>query len=360
MKLNGGVWRPAPGMKMPGPPPGGPQPGRPPPHGQAGPPKIPQMPPFIGMMPTGGPATLPMGFTPTHEPTKPSGEEESIEVQTAKAIKEWEEIQTAFRIFTTRLGPDFRPVNSVLANPIATPFGPAYQFKSYTMAGIWMNYYMGLIVHARSHVRSHLQLQRVKSSTDEPQPYMPPAAQMAAGIAAAQTRAWSRELGRVCGGLVTPESEQELTTLHGSGMIECTVPMFVAAVQYQGQDEREWTVKKLRDITRLTGWRTAAIAASGCEGAWIKAAENGKGAPYKRPEGERRHGHDLPSNQSGAKGGVYWGFEGNRIGVPRVMEDITDEASNSVKRDRRAILYNNRDKEFANEDDEDEDEDILN
>lgn len=177
---------------------------------------------------------------------------------------------------------------------------------------------------------------------------MPPAAQMAAGIAAGQTRAWSRELGRVCGGLVTPESEGELTTLHGSAMIECSVPMFTAAVQYQGPDERQWAVRKLRDIARLTGWRTAAIIASGCEGAWIKAAENGKGPPYTRPDGELGFGHARPHYQSDDKGGVYWGFDGNRIGVPRAMEEEnSDESSNTMRRDRRAILYNTRDKEFA-------------
>lgn len=160
MKLNGGVWRPPPGMTMPGPPPGGP------PQEQTGPPRTPQMPPFAGMMPVGGPATLPMGFVATHNSPKQYEDDESLDVQTAKAIKEWEEIQNAFRILTTRMGQDFRPVRSVLANPIETPFGQAYQFKSYAMAGIWMNYYMGLIVHARSHVCSHLPSPDKRPSTN--------------------------------------------------------------------------------------------------------------------------------------------------------------------------------------------------
>lgn len=172
---------------------------------------------------------------------------------------------------------------------------------------------------------------------------------MAAGIAASQTKAWSQELGRVCGGLVTPDSETELTTLHGSAMIECSVPMFTAAVQYQAPNEREWAVRKLKDIARLTGWKIAGVIAGGCEGAWIKAAEMGKGPPYKRPDGELGPGHDRPQNQSGEKGGVYWAFDGNRIGVVPKMEEVSekDQSSDGVRRDRRAVLYENRDKEFG-------------
>lgn len=148
MQANGGVWRPHPTMQMPRPPPG-----HGPPQGQTtGPPKASPMPPFAGMMPVGAPATLPMGFTTSRELPKPVDDGTSLDVQTAKAIQEWEDIQDAFRSLTTRLGEEFRPIKSPLTNPIETPFGPAYQFKSYLMGGIWLNYYMGLIVHARSHV----------------------------------------------------------------------------------------------------------------------------------------------------------------------------------------------------------------
>lgn len=79
---------------------------------------------------------LPKGFEASRELPKPIDDDTSIDVQTDKALQEWEEIQNLFRSLTTRLGTDFRPVKSILANPIGTPFGPAYQFKTHAMAGI--------------------------------------------------------------------------------------------------------------------------------------------------------------------------------------------------------------------------------
>jgi hypothetical protein len=36
------------------------------------------------------------------------------------------------------------------------------------------------------------------------------------------------------------------------------------------------------DIARLTGWQSAREIANGCESTWIKAAQVGRGPPYKR------------------------------------------------------------------------------
>jgi hypothetical protein len=38
----------------------------------------------------------------------------------------------------------------------------------------------------------------------------------------------------------------------------------------------------LHDIGRLTGWQSARQIADGCESAWVKAAQLGKGPPYQR------------------------------------------------------------------------------
>jgi hypothetical protein len=46
--------------------------------------------------------------------------------------------------------------------------------------------------------------------------------------------------------------------------------------------QREWTVHRLRDIGRLTGWQTAYAIATGCETSWVKTAELGRGPPYTR------------------------------------------------------------------------------
>jgi hypothetical protein len=52
--------------------------------------------------------------------------------------------------------------------------------------------------------------------------------------------------------------------------------------QYQDEAQRHWTVRRLHDIARLTGWQSARQIADGCESAWLKAAQLGRGPPYQR------------------------------------------------------------------------------
>lgn len=39
----------------------------------------------------------------------------------------------------------------------------------------------------------------------------------------------------------------------------------------------------MHDISRLTGWQSARQIADGCESAWLKAAQMGRGPAYMRP-----------------------------------------------------------------------------
>lgn len=41
-------------------------------------------------------------------------------------------------------------------------------------------------------------------------------------------------------------------------------------------------MRRLHDIARLTGWQSARQISDGCESAWLKAAQLGKGPPYQR------------------------------------------------------------------------------
>lgn len=44
-------------------------------------------------------------------------------------------------------------------------------------------------------------------------------------------------------------------------------------------------VRRLHEISRLTGWESARQIAEGCESAWTKAASFGRGPSYVRPAG---------------------------------------------------------------------------
>lgn len=68
--------------------------------------------------------------------------------------------------------------------------------------------------------------------------------------------------------------------------------LFFAAVQYQDAAQREWTITRLLEIDRRTGWASAGIIARGVETSWERAAQMGRGPPYKRRT--RRVGEEGP------------------------------------------------------------------
>lgn len=285
LKANGGVWMPRPGMFPPGmfsgPPPAAPQSaaagrgsGQPTmglgdPVGHAQPTSSQYPPPMPGMTPSLGPQRMPEGFIQSPDMSHagiPQRAGFELDAATVTAEAEWEDIKNAFEVFEQRLGPDFQPLSPEYMQPLSTPFGPALYYRTYSMSCIWALYYTGRIITARVH------------------PSMPPAAMVAAGIAAFQTKGWAKLIGRVCAGL-QPTNSSTTTQLNpslGAALIESSLCLFFAGIQYQDAGQRGWTITKLRDVARLTGWQSSAAIASGCETAWTKAAEAGKGPPYQR------------------------------------------------------------------------------
>ncbi|KAJ5666801.1 hypothetical protein N7462_011210 [Penicillium macrosclerotiorum] len=280
--------RPGPpgGPKPPGPPgpPGGPSPtsssasrGTGPPSdssggspGQGPAPPGPDGPPMYGMVPPQGPVRLPSGFADGGPQERDSPEEEDggDDFTYNEAEREWEEILAASDTFAKALGRDFQPLPADVTQSIATPFGPALQYRTHTIAVIWGFYYAARILLHRLH------------------PCMPPAMMMAAGVAAATTTEYAQTIGRITGGIYYPQRYNleagSLSPTLGSSLTEMTMPIFFAGVQYMDPAQRGWTIAKLRDVSRLTGWKTSDAIASGCEKSWIIAAKQGRGPPYQR------------------------------------------------------------------------------
>ncbi|EKD19726.1 uncharacterized protein L3040_001926 [Drepanopeziza brunnea f. sp. 'multigermtubi'] len=276
MKVNGGRWQPPASMQAQPPPRRPPEQSTPhTPHTPQHPP--PQMPNFSGMVPDVREPRLPMGFEPLWEasPQETHSEDADLYTQTHAANEEWQEIRDAFDLIQSHFGDDFQALGPEFTAPIPTPFGPALQYRTYGIAGIWMNFYMGLITCYRAH------------------PSMPPAAIMAAGISAPQTGRFANELGRIAAGIAPDLSmTTEVNPGVGAALMESSTCMFVSAVQLQVASQREWTVCRLRDIARLTGWQTALAVATGCETSWVKMGELGRGPPYTRTT-ERRVVPDI-------------------------------------------------------------------
>ncbi|RYO94110.1 hypothetical protein DL763_004178 [Monosporascus cannonballus] len=222
---------------------------------------------FAGMMPASDKVPMPAGFSPPREssPRSNDPDEMDLEILTAEAHREWNSLVQAFEHFQTYFGLEFQPLDGDAHPAKGTPFGPAAHYRTYSIAGIWMNYYMGYIMLHRAH------------------PDMPPVAMMAAGLAAPMTAPYAREIGRIAAGLEENIScLNVVSTLMGAALIESAFCLFVAGVQYRQDAERHWLIRRLHDIARLTGWQSARQIADGCESAWKKAAAVGRGPPYER------------------------------------------------------------------------------
>lgn len=231
-------------------------------------PSPPDGPPMYGLIPPKGPVHLPSGFVDGKLDHRESPEEEQSDITYDDAVLEWEAIMKALNTFAQALGRDFRPLPPDVTTSISTPFGPALQYRTHTIAVIWGFYYAACILLHRLH------------------PCMPPAMMASAGVAASTTAEYAQIVGRITAGIYYPQRYNlqagSLSPTLGSSLTEMTVPMFFAAVQYVDPAQRGWTIAKLRDVSRLTGWKTSDAIAAGCEKAWIVAAKHGRGPPYER------------------------------------------------------------------------------
>jgi len=171
---------------------------------------------FAGMVPTSRKVSLPLGFSPPREmtPESESAEDTDAEQKLQAALREWESIRKAFERLRAEFGPEFEPLGREYADHRDSPFGPTLQYRTFSVAGIWLNYYMGLIHLYRSH------------------PHMPPATMIAAGFAAQQTAEWANTIGRISAGLADDTAQMaEISTLVGAALIESSFCLFVAGVQ---------------------------------------------------------------------------------------------------------------------------------
>ncbi|EFX01453.1 c6 zinc finger domain containing protein [Grosmannia clavigera kw1407] len=226
-------------------------------------------PPFIGMMPSTGNITIPKGFSPPREqsPESDSQEEMDFDASTTAALCKWESIKQTLEHFRAQLGPDFEPLGPEYEPPASSPFGLVLKYRTYGIASIWMNYYMGMIVLHRCH------------------PSMPHIAMAAAAMAGRQTAPYANQIGRIIAGLTVEDLNTmvHVSTLLGAVSIESSFPLFVAAVQFQDTAQRHWTVRQMHNVARLTGFQSARHIATGCETCWTKAASMGRGPPYEPP-----------------------------------------------------------------------------
>lgn len=237
-----------------------------------------------------------------------------LDAETAKALEEHSSLCKAFGLFAKSLGPDFDPLPADGATP-SSPFGPGLRYQSSAIACIWLHYNIGRILLHRLH------------------PYMPPAAMVAAGVAAHLTRDYAANVGKICSGLystIPSNAAEPLDPTYAGALIESTFTLLFAGVQYQDISQRGWTIAKLYDIARMTGWQTSASIAAACETAWERMGQAGKGPPYTRSLDQ--------SNEDARVNGIYRRIYPTGVDGPSNTLDATAEhESQFVSHDRSMI-----------------------
>ncbi|KAI9682672.1 MAG: hypothetical protein M1829_006659 [Trizodia sp. TS-e1964] len=372
VKANGGVWQPPavinlgppPKMKSPfgaeSPPQAGPQ--RPPdtpfppPSSSASPSNSPAQAqaspttPMYGMMPPKPKVRLPDGFDDysfghTSTPSPPNNASSNgleLDVETKLAEQEWESMKAATALLEASFGPDFQPLTAEYISPQPSPFGPALHYRTYSIACIWQLYHLMLIILERVH------------------PSMPPAAQMAAGVAAAKTAKSANEIGRITAGLLPDTTNQgtSLNPLLAAALLDVSIGLFFSGVQFSNPEQRAWTVENLTWLTAATGWDVTSDIAAGCEVSWIKQAEAGRGPPYTRRIGvwakdprisgaRRRNAQPGNVAQNGSANGASHARAGDAQQTPSAATSPNENATSTVgydinqdPTDRRFIVSN--------------------
>lgn len=235
-----------------------------------------------------------------------SSSDDGIELEAAavEAEDEWNEIKRALQVFEECLGPSFQPLSPEYMQPTSTPFGSALHYKTYSIACMWAMHHMAHIILHRAH------------------PSMPPMAMMAAGVAAKQTARHANEIGRIVTGLYPTDINTPITPALAAALSEISMALFFAGVQYHDSAQRVWTAITLREIARQTGWFTIEAIASGCETAWEKAAQMGRGPPYTRASNPTARDDRLRGPTSYSKDGPPGMRVHYATGILGVEEDL--------------------------------------
>ena len=275
------------------------------------------MPNFYGMAPSAGPGPILSSYeNPNYErspptPNVPNPQHADLPTLYKKAVSEWEMIMDAHTSVLRVLEQSeaFAPLpEDTYPPPVPggrphehcgnmTPFGPAILHRSYDISILWGLAYLSKIILLRSH------------------PGMPPAAQMAAGVCASVTAPYCMLIGRIWASVSIPVTS-DLSPFLGAVLTESTLSLFFAGITFQDPRQREWLITRLLETDKKTGWASAGIIAKGCETAWEKAAEMGRGPPYKR---RTKKVQPVDREEVGVEAGRE-GVKGRERGEGRVQE----------------------------------------
>ncbi|KAJ8602758.1 hypothetical protein MRB53_042385 [Persea americana] len=167
----------------------------------------------------------------------------------ANALNHWTKIMSALQSWHAALHPYFHPVPD---SGFSTPSGPAIMYKHPTIASLQMMYGAAILYMHRSH------------------PELSPAPAEAIRMSAGATFQLLKDILCMMTGVMVQSANNRTVDAgsHMKAMINGVLPVFLAGIALQDEEERSYLESILNDVYAMTGWRTVARVLQGLNVAW--------------------------------------------------------------------------------------------
>ncbi|KAF2790459.1 hypothetical protein K505DRAFT_364699 [Melanomma pulvis-pyrius CBS 109.77] len=210
------------------------------------------------------------------------------DVQHHRAVEDWSQIHSQLVGFINLLGPSFQPLGHASKSGPLSTFGPSLTYGTHASANLWVQIHMAHLVLQRSHPDLPNRTDAIMLSTSE-------------------TRNHASLIGKIVAGLIPQEDTRPVSPVLQGILVEITMPLFIAAMQYQDHAARAWALEAFGTIGNCTGWKFAKEASSAVQHLWERASDMGRGPPWTKDECLRSElRNNTSSNSNLADLGEYW------------------------------------------------------
>ena len=178
--------------------------------------------------------------------------------QIKKAMSDWITLHQDLKNLKNRRESTSLPISKRYDTKFLPPFGHTVVYCTHALACWWAQFYMARILLRRVH------------------PDIPAIASAAVKSAELETEDDALMVGRIIAGIIPLDARIVHPATQGV-LIESTMPLFIAGMQYKNFAQRSWTVKAFETIERCTGWKFAKQASLAIRQLWKRADSLGRG-----------------------------------------------------------------------------------
>jgi hypothetical protein len=179
-------------------------------------------------------------------------------VQTEKAMSDWIALHEDLENLKNRRESTSLPISKRYDLKFLPSFGHTVVYNTHALACWWAQVYMARILLRRVH------------------PDIPTIASAAVTSAEIETEDDALMVGRIIADIIPLDARIVHPATQGV-LIESTMPLFIAGMQYKNFAQRSWIVKAFETIERCTGWMFAKQASLAIRQLWKRVDSVGRG-----------------------------------------------------------------------------------